>query len=327
MAKNDLSKGKAYKTGLKNFFEWLAIICTISGLIMAFYFGLREPKSTGCDDVIEVFKYTFIALSGITLGIAIMAIFFSFRNGKLLEEKREFERLERKLKNIEGERKQIASMLHNIAHDSRDLFRDMSDIQSFWCIGTEEERVELRKWTEEIDGLFGDYCKDLVNNTKNLFDILTKDECSVSIKLFSLDEEDDNRIENTEVVTFLRDSVSNRKRSRVDRTMPTYLASGNTAFREIIFGENRSYYFCNDLRNRDGYDNVNAKWQDYYNGCLVSALVAGYDEELYTVMGALCVDNFKGNFDGELTHNTLASISDTFSMLLYEYYSMHDLVN
>lgn len=55
-------------------------------------------------------------------------------------------------------------------------------------------------------------------------------------------------------------------------------------------------------------DDFNSNWRKNYNAFLVSALVADNEAKSYTVLGALCVDNFKGNFDDRITHNILASI-------------------
>lgn len=331
----------------KNIFEWFGIGCTILGLFIAVLFSFKGNSIEGSEDLLRVFKWVYIGFIILYIGILSLAVIFAYRSGKLQDEKNQTLRLEQNLqKNIDElelqirdsqvRQDQIMSMIHNIFHESRDILCTMIDtnllINSDLIKFYEEKSLntaELDLIEADLDSDFNEYCNNVVNNIKNLFDILTKDECCVTIKLF--DSISDRNTENVKIddvvaVTFKRDSVSRRSRRHIDSSMPSYNIKSNTAFREIVQSDNRSYYYCNNLMENKDYDNSNSNWRKYYNACLVSGIVADNDAKSYTVLGALCVDNFKGNFDDKITHNILASIADIFASVLYEYSGIQEVI-
>jgi hypothetical protein len=101
----------------------------------------------------------------------------------------------------------------------------------------------------KISNSFHKFMLFALSNIKELFDILTGNECAVCIKII---------VDEASVKTFLRDPVSYRSRSEIDRKMQSFPIMGNTAF-DVITNPQLSdtYYICNDLKNEDQYTNLN----------------------------------------------------------------------
>ena len=310
---------------VKGAMDWVAIFCTVLSVVLTVVIAFSFNKVNDAEGLLETFRFVFITLSILFLGIILLAAYFSYENGKLMDERRQFESLQLTLESERKSNAQALSMVHTVAHISRDILCTMniinSDLSEQKC-KNKIDNIQLIETEKNIVGEFNQYCSDVMSNVKNLFDVLTGDESCVSIKLFNNDL--DNSLENTYVTTFMRDSICSRPRGIIDKSMPMYSVLHNSAFREILTGSNRSYYYCNDLINNKDYDNSNSNWRKEYNACLVSALsVVDIEERDYNIfIGALCVDNFKGGFDDQITHNALATIFDIFSYVIFNYYNI-----
>lgn len=201
--------------------------------------------------------------------------------------------------------KTFAKVLHNINHQARilisKLYRDLL-------------RVNFSK-DRQREIAFQKYFIFLLDNIKEIFDILTSDQCSVAIKLLV---PDDNP-ELTSVKTHYRDSISFRERRSVDGKMKSYHYFENTAFKTIIREDYpNTFYYCNDLANEKGYVNKNSDWNKFYNACLVVPIsMPTTKEENKVIIGFICVDNMKGGFDEAIAKNILASIAD-LNFLVYK---------
>jgi hypothetical protein len=328
--------------------EWLSIILAIVSLTFSFAVFFKFEKIEGAEELQEFFTLVFASLVGLVALVLLLVIWFAQRNGKLADEQKDFKKLEHELsismqnqidlkKSFELSNKRIADLVHTFSHYTRDIHtffvEAWEELVSIDSSLDNKERLESLKRNATSE--FFRFSNHIVTNTKNFLDILTKDECSVSIKFF---EANSDSLANTEVRTFLRDSVHERTRSAVDVEMKTFYAFQNTAFKEILTDSRVNYYFSNNLskeKEHGRYKNRNAEWEKYYNACLVSALVftkksrRGYnqieDENINKqAFGALCVDNMLGGFDQDITHNYLAHISDLFSSV-YGHYS--DILN
>jgi hypothetical protein len=192
-----------------------------------------------------------------------------------------------------------AQILHNFAHNYREIVCEIYyDLKS--SNFTNREGIAIK---------FTKFISSTLANIKQIFDHLTDDNCSVCIKLVDI-ENGEYRIR-----TFERDHGSARKRSDIDKRLPNFPHHQNTAF-YVIFDPNceDSHFLCNDLKNKERYFNCNINWRDYYNACLVVPirLITERDskEERSSVLGFICVDNFKGNFT-ETANNILATMADS----------------
>lgn len=185
----------------------------------------------------------------------------------------------------------IAQTFHNFSHRYRDKIVKIHENPS--------------KQSTDRKDLHG-FAHYMVANVKEVFDVLTGNDCAVSIKL--LDTQGVIR-------TLIRDAISSRERSEIDRQLPEYRHDQNSAF-EIILDEeaNQSYYMSNDLKTEQSYNNANKNWNRYYNACLVAPIryiieMKEDGAEKSAVLGFICVDNKKGGFN-EVGKDVLASYAD-----------------
>ncbi len=241
-----------------------------------------------------------LALSTITL-ICFFTI-FALKNNKLYKDycdaPRKIRGLEEDIESISKAQHKIVQTFHNFSHAYRKiavtLHNDLTDNSGL--------RFEQRK------GMFHGFLTLMITNIKEVFDTLTGDDCSVCIKLL----ETDNR-----VGTLMRDTVSERERSDAARHIKKYHYQDNTAFDQILDKRHPlTYFYCNDLQNLgSSYKNGSKFWEKHYNACLVAPIrfVLSSDDNGYEdarVIGFICVDNFKGGFNGNVTRDTLASYAD-----------------
>ncbi|NJD39236.1 MAG: hypothetical protein FIA89_13080 [Geobacter sp.] len=201
----------------------------------------------------------------------------------------------------------ISLIVHNIIHEYRNiLLYLMAD-------------TSLMSDTEflSIQSSFKKYFIFLLANTKELFDIITGDDCSTCIKIF---------YDETNLKTFLRDPVSYRTRSEADKRMPLFPYYNNTAFKVIMNKDvSDTYYCCNNLVDDADYINTNPRWRHQYNAALVTPIRVAYpteDGEDSHVLGFICVDNLKGNFDKDVCLNALSAIGDLCFNLFNTYNNM-----
>lgn len=321
--------------------QWVGVFASIVGLYIASK-ALESPQCRTPEnkELISIFHGVIEGFFCLFAGMLILIIITSYRNGKKEIGQYKFALLDAELEKIKFNNTKTAIMIHNIAHYSRDILCQL-DIANRELL-LEGPVENLDDFINEIEIDFGRYTDLVVSNIKDLFDVLTGDQTSVSIKVFdtfeendasdSLEDEDiipdDNILDIMYALTFTRDNVSKRVRETTDRILPVYKIVGNTAFKEIFTSNSKSYYYCNDLKNNKDYENLNSYWSKYYNACLVSALAIAEDvgSEYNMIVGAICIDNMNGGFDDDLTHNFLATISDTFSACLYQYWNIADTV-
>jgi len=172
--------------------------------------------------------------------------------------------------------------------------------------------------TERITKQFNIF---LVNNVKDIFDLLTNDDCSVCIKIVGV-----NNKEEVTISTLMRDTKSFRKRRSNDGLFnEPFLWYENTAFKNILSNDIADTYFvCDDLSAEQSYVNLNSNWKKSYNATLVAPFRIDVSDSFYeegacsNITGFLCIDNHKGNFNNEPSIETVASIVDS----LYQYFNV-----
>jgi len=203
--------------------------------------------------------------------------------------------LKEKIKDEINTKTKIAQIVHNFSHEYRNIINGIhSDL-----ISLDYDNFEKRKTS------FRMFISYMLENIKEVFDILTYDEVSVCIKILYKKEED------FLVKTFLRDGISYRERSSTEHILLEYPCHENTAFKNITdIHCPDSYYLCNDLYKEKTYNNINRKWSEYYNACLVVPIRLIINKDLSYMLGFICVDNFKGNFDDKIAVDILASFGD-----------------
>lgn len=208
------------------------------------------------------------------------------------------------------EQRKLAQIFHNVYHEYRRIVHKM-----YFAL-------ECQNYTdfEGIKSSFKAFMIYVLANIKEVFDVMTGDECAVCIKFLN---------EKLVVKTFMRDSVSYRRRAIADRTLPEYQYHENTAFSQILDARSPvSHYLSNNLLKETTYVNINKSWQNYYNATVVVPvrLIVQKNPEKSNILGFICVDNFKGNFRGEAAVDILASFCDSFFHLLTLFYDLNEAV-
>jgi hypothetical protein len=284
-------------------------LASVIGLVItAIYTGYAIQNSNWSVD----FKTVVVTMAAVNLLLALFAIYSIGKHSELhiqIKEANDSANVLKTLLGIEKDkladseyrRKKLAIIYHNFSHEFRSATIKIHEMS---VSGLNAENIEYVN-------RFHNFITFAIANIKEIFDILTHDECCVCLKLVNVDDEDDYYY----VETLKRDAISNRERSSIDMEMNSYRAVKNTAFKNILDEDcPDSYFISNDLGSEKGYLNANRNWQIQYNATLVVPIRLRHDEEgCYSVMGFLCVDNFAGGFD-EVCVNTLSAFAD----LLYD---------
>ncbi|MCR6701227.1 MAG: hypothetical protein NVV68_08810 [Dokdonella sp.] len=213
---------------------------------------------------------------------------------------------------------EVARIIHNINDQLRDrineLFALAEDING-GASPSPEELVDIRR-TNEMFYLF------LVDNIKILMDIITGDKCAVTMKI--VDASNANVLM---MRTFMRDAASYCARRGSDSSAAEYPYYENTAFKEILAGARCNYFVSDNLSSEPTYSNSNPNWKRLYNATLVCPIRMQLnldevtDRQEFSVLGFLCVDNFKGGLNRPDCIELLASIADSlFNHLLILHY-------
>ena len=255
-------------------------------------------------------KATVVALCLMNMTLAVGAIYIVRKYDKLLNLHSEFNTIEKQhilnIENLKSSQRAIAKVFHNINHEARNLIKEI------------HSNIATQDFNEfkETELSFKQYLLFLLDNIKEIFDVITSDQCSVCIKIIIPSEKEEGQ---SYIKTHYRDSISYRARSEIDTEMETYPYYENTAFKKIINREYPDrYWFCNDLKNEKTYNNMNPNWEKAYNATLVVPISfpVSSKEGGQIIVGFICVDNFKGGFNEEITYNLLASIAN-LSFTLY----------
>lgn len=219
--------------------------------------------------------------------------------------------LKDKLETLSNDFSEVLNINHSIQDQLRDrlfeLFSAYSELILDKKLVSSLELIDYER-ANELFYLF------VVNNLKTAFDSLTKDRCSVCIKLL-----DEGRKNNGSIMvrTFIRDSASYSGRRSSDKSICEYPYYENTAFKSILSPDSpNSIYVSDDLLSEKTYINLNPNWNNYYNATLVCPIRISLipEKEMaineYSVVGFICIDNMKGRLDNEICTQLLSSVSD-----------------
>jgi len=300
---------------------------------LALFLGIAAPVS-----IIFFASARFFTINtSLYLGLLwalIIIVLFSVAIG-LLRTSYDYHKVRRELRGLHARADSLAAAL-SAAHEEKrvahsinlaQIMREINEILGIdykYCtmlidnIGTLSRR--------DIEHEFDKYLLQILTHTSRIFSIYTMEECAACVKVLcgssagggwpSLRwDTDPSRV--AHVRTFGRDPTSRYKRSASDK-LDGYFYKDNAAFKYIIEdGKGQSYYFENDLKNPSRpYFNNNPSWPDLYNATAVAAVENPDLSSSQQTIGFLCVDNFKGGFDGDSTRHILQSIASIL------YYSM-----
>lgn len=224
------------------------------------------------------------------------------------DQKNVIETLEGLLTDSKDTHKKTSMIIHNICHENRLIL--------YYLLYEAYDADALKLLS--IKSSFKKYFMFLLANIKEIFDIITGDDCAACIKLIDGDKN---------VQTFMRDPISYRSRHQTDKDLPLFHSKSNTAFNLIASEEFSDSYYVNDnLTGDKSYTNTNTRWRDFYNAAIVTPIRISLptnkdngEEESY-LLGFLCVDNQKGNFNNEVCINTLSAIGD----LCFHLFNIYD---
>lgn len=176
-------------------------------------------------------------------------------------------------------------------------------------LGTDDEAGEAAIAVES-------YINSVLHHGKRMMDALTGDNCSICVKLLDSPTGEIDA-SNSRISIVYRDAASAEKRSH--RSNYSFFASENTAFRRIIERNPIGYYYYNNDLYRSylfgEYDNSNRRWFKNYNATAVCAIKNPARDSPNEIVGFLCVDNFKGGFDKNITCNTMKLLSTSLFYL------------
>jgi hypothetical protein len=294
------------------YFALIGLPISLISLIFGVYYSEWETSY-----IITVGILSFVIIALVVLDIFLTRIYYNLHQ--------EYSNINQNVETMRQKNQEISSLLS----DAIDIQRDIGQI--FHNIYHEYRKIISSIYIDLSSHRYDDFDKRqrsfekflifMVYNIKEIFDVYTKDKCSVCIKIISPGK---NTEKDILVKTLVRDSISYRERSLVDAKIPQYDYRENTAFKRIINSNyTDSYYICNDLSHEPGYINLNPEWKNYYNAALVVPIRIAISKEKYSVIGFLCIDNYKGGFD-RTCFNILASFADSIFNLFMAY---NDLAN
>jgi len=279
-------------------FGYASILGTVITMVYTAYAAYRSALSFN-------FSATVIALCLVN-AFLVLSSAATLRRYFVLQ--RHYNPLVNEINNLKSFQTTVAKVIHNINHQGRILINKMYN-GVLLSEANKERQLELS---------FEKFILFLLDNVKEIFDVITADQCSVCIKLIIPNKDNP---EQTFVKTHHRDSISFRERRKSDAALKDYPYYENTAFKKIIRKEySNTFYVCNNLKEEKSYTNLNPEWSDYYNATLVvpiSLPIQGESNQSIIMIGFLCVDNMKGNFDDKVAGNILAAIAD-LTFLIYK---------
>lgn len=159
---------------------------------------------------------------------------------------------------------------------------------------------------------------DFCNGLKEIFDKITKSNCSVSIKVPTQSHVDERTI----LKNLCRDSTNYRIRNTTEYNQASHSILGNTCFTKtlnnVIKGSEKRYYINNDIPNSKDYENTSKGcFSDSeelpYKSELVHAIVPLYTSDSNNMLchGFVCIDSDKVNvFDDKYSIAIVEGVAD-----------------
>jgi len=206
---------------------------------------------------------------------------------------------------LENSEQNSNAKLTNTLKELRKIFDSRTGLSSFFS-----KRYQGLDPTVNLEEATQRYVVGLLQRVKNIFDTLTGRDCSVCIKLLS-DPVSTGSTHPPMIVKTIRDPLSSASRFFADDE--EFNALENTAFRYLI-GEKspRYFYYNNDLYRSyllGEYESSRDSWPEFYNATAVCAIKNPTKDGSNEIIGFLCVDNFSGGFEREVSCETLKMAS------------------
>jgi|GEM_PF-2023188 len=309
------------------FLAHLASGASIVALLIGIWPTVSESVSQE-EGLIRSVGITFIISIGFLL--VVIAI-LSFLHWKSVKDLADLKELKKEVQNYADERNELAGLIHNICHETRNQIYQFARIAA--TAYEEKNGGEMISRLQRNWSMFNIY---FVDNIKKIFDIVTKDSCSVSIKIIEPPDENleeySSDVLDSLIRTYFRDALSYRFRRDVDHHVGKYPARYNTAFQKILSPHNEeSIFVCDNLKSEKAYVNLNHRWKSFYNATLVvpirveslSLLLNDNVDSLpvrHNVIGFLCVDNWDGGFKSKAAIDLLSGFADLYYIILYAFY-------
>lgn len=286
-------------------FGYASVVGTIVTVIYTVYSGFIVAGN------VEI-SATIIALCLLNFFLVISAISLTRRYFRLETQVRP-DKL--RISQLEQSQVVISKVIYNINHQARNLILKINKD----LIDSDFSERHTRNLS------FQKYLVFLMDNIKEIFDVLTDDQCSVCIKIIVPGEYP----ELTTVKTHYRDSISFRERKLIDSSMQSFPYYENTAFKQIIQDPYKNPCFiCNDLKKESGYLNMNKNWYKYYNASMVVPISLTLSkEEERMILGFICIDNMKGGFEEKIGRNIISAIADLNFLVYKGFEEYHSKLN
>lgn len=185
------------------------------------------------------------------------------------------------------------------------------------------ERYNNNKLGDKLENnrILSEFISNTVEDIKYFFEKSTEEICSVSIKIITSRE-------SGRVSTLARDITSNSNRKKDSDLDYDIFIKDNTDFYQI-YNRKFKYFFSNNLLNEDGYVNQSKEYYKYYNATCVYPLY--YGDPLGPInnpdiIGFVCVDSLKAEFDEALTASYLRVVSVVLGYAIGLASNMNDYV-
>lgn len=224
--------------------------------------------------------------------------------------------------------RKCAKRFHALFHFGRDKSAEI-----FRLLASNRGLSPLR--AGEAKAIIVQHLSDVVEETKRIFEEITRSPCDVTLKLVyppnTVGRGGSSRtaqISDLRVRDLIRDAVSRRDRG----LNGDYQCILNSAYNNILQQKGPNYYYMsNNLRKEDPpFANPRTDWNQHYNACLVVPVQIGPSgipnpqaSAVRHIVGFLCVDNKKGGFDERICFNVLCGIADYLFVYLYLYYELY----
>ena len=306
----------------------------LSALVSAVYYGFtylhfeEQPEQNKIISIL-LFMNLFLLVSLLTLS------YYHFKNLFILKEKESrYDSLRDANSHKDIVIKSGYEHIHTVLHYYRNIMFSVNTLISNY---RENGQNVKKEHCIEVLRQFDKFLCILLSNIKTHLDILTSDNCAASIKIY-------NDLNGKKLVkTFYRDDASFRTRQLNDFDQNGgyryFDAEKDFAIASILSKDiTNRYYICDNLTKDKNYKNDNNKnWQEYYNACVVIPISRVVLEEANQsplnhilpkrfqtnnkkeILGFLCADNFKGNFETFQVHDFVAGFADILYILFKEY--------
>lgn len=296
-------------------------LASFIGLIITIIVLFKNYNSTGNEDFNFILTALTSLLASVLLIFLISVIYFNRRIKQLGEIPADYHFYREEFEKQEIIINQISECSHIITHYYRNLDLSLQDI-----INKEEEEVTEEELLKTINK-FEYFLINITTNIQSFFSQITDDNCSITIKLLNLNNEENPYL----IRTYFRDPVNFKKRRETDLLCGPCSVYDNTAFSIIIDPAYKNTYFSEDnlpdLYDNHLYNNPNPDWHKFYKSTLVVPISVVTGENERKILGFLSVDNFKGGLAINSNKEYLFFVADLLYLAFNKFDKIINLAN